>query len=69
MRNTTHSILVAAAAALALGLAGCGGADSTEAAAQQREQAAALQHAMQLAKAATAAKVKGERAKTEQGQR
>jgi pyrroline-5-carboxylate reductase len=46
MRNTTHSILVAAAAALALGLAGCGGADSTEAAAQQREQAAALLQAL-----------------------
>jgi len=50
-------------AALSVLLASCGGGDSPEMAAQQRDEAAALQHAMALAKTANAAKVRGERAK------
>ena len=59
-RSRRHAGVIAAFAVL---LASCGGADSPEMAAQQRDEAAALQHAMTLAKTANAAKVRGERAK------
>ena len=49
--------------ALTLLLAACGGSENSPAAvAQQRDEAAALQHAMQLAKSANSAQVRGERA-------
>lgn len=70
MRNTHigagKGIGATVVVALALLLAACGGGDSPEMTmqqqAQQRDEAAALQHAMQLARTANAAKVRGERA-------